>query len=607
MTKEDRFGLTMLEQTLFVARRHQSEEMTFNPASFDAGIEHFRLQLLEGEKYRLLSERNRFKLQSIPAARGLVYDRYGQIIATNLVKFNLAIMPGEIASMSDEERSVYIQKLAKLSGRTIDEINQMIGNNKAGLRYPIVARQGIDYVDGLTLKISTKDMYGVSVNEDFVRFYPYSEHISHILGYLGPLPADDWKDLRELGYQFNDSIGRTGVELQYEAVLRGHNGMNEVGVDSYGRELSVRKISSPQKGADLYTTIDLGLQLKAEELLQKSLVKLEKKRGVVIALDPQNGNVLALVNIPSFNSNQFVQSISPELFDTLTHDENLPLFNRAISGEYPSGSTVKPVVAAAALSENIITKQYTVESIGGIRIGDWFFPDWKPGGHGTTDTRKALAWSVNTFFYSIGGGDNKTFKGLGMEKMIEYYKKFGLGSKTGIDLPGEADGFLPTKEWKEKTKGERWFLGDTYHLAIGQGDLLVTPLQLASMMMVFANRGTLYRPHLVQSVGDNGVLSSIVRDNIISPDHLELVRQGLRDAVRYGSARYLNTLPIEVAGKTGTAQFSTSKLPHSWFVGFAPYENPSIALVILIEEGEKSDYAVHIAKEILQWWYRQQG
>jgi penicillin-binding protein 2 len=267
------------------------------------------------------------------------------------------------------------------------------------------------------------------------------------------------------------------------------------------------------------------------------------------------------------------------------------------------------VISIAALEEKIIDERTSFLSTGGIRIGQWFFPDWKAGGHGITDVRKAIAESVNTFFYYIGGG-YQDFIGLGVEKIVKYAKLFGLGAQSGIDLPGESAGFLPTEEWKEKVKGEAWYIGDTYHMAIGQGDVLVTPLQVANYTAVFANGGKLYRPHLVKEIlsGNDKPIREVetvpVRENFVSNYNMNIVRQGMRQTVTGGSARSLSTLPVTVAGKTGTAQWSSQKANHAWFTGFAPYENPQIIITVLVEEGvEGSTISVPIAKEVLEWYF----
>jgi len=348
--------------------------------------------------------------------------------------------------------------------------------------------------------------------------------------------------------------------------------------------------------------IDVELQKAVEKYLIDELTLIGKKKASVIVMDPNNGEVLTLVSLPAYDSNLFSGGIDKESYAAFAEDPNQPLFFRSLSGEFPSGSTFKPYVATAALAEGIITPVSSFLSTGGLAIGVWFFPDWKVGGHGETNVYKAIAESVNTFFYIIGGGF-ESFTGLGVERITSYASLFGFGAPTGIDLPNEAGGFLPSKEWKEQTKGERWYVGDTYHLAIGQGDLLVTPIQMAVALSVVANGGTKYKPHVTRAV-DNQI---VLPEGVALPDSIrtaiEVVRQGMRQTVTSGSARRLNALPVTSAGKTGTAQIGGTEETHAWFTGFAPYDNPEISVVVLIEEGgEGSSTAVPVAENIFKWW-----
>ena len=332
-----------------------------------------------------------------------------------------------------------------------------------------------------------------------------------------------------------------------------------------------------------------------------------KRTGVdkasVVALDPRDGAVRALISWPSYDANAFVQGIGAEAYKALAEDPAHPLFPRAVSGEFPAGSTFKPFVSYAALNEGVVNEHTSFLSTGGLSVGPWFFPDWKAGGHGV---RKAIAESVNTFFYIVGGGYDAT-TGLGVERITDYARRFGFGQKTGIDLPGEADGFLPSKEWKEKAKGERWFVGDTYHLAIGQGDLLATPLQLAAAGAVIANGGHRVTPHVVEKV-DGTPAQVPMPDGTFETANVTVVRQGMRQAVTSGSARFLNDLKFPVAGKTGTAQPGGDVKTHAWFLGFGPYQDPTLTIVVLLENGgEGSSFAVPIAKDLFAWWFAHRG
>ncbi|MBU1028932.1 penicillin-binding protein 2, partial [Patescibacteria group bacterium] len=406
-----------------------------------------------------------------------------------------------------------------------------------------------------------------------------------------------------------DRIGRTGLEQTYENYLRGTYGRRRIEVDALGRQKTVIAEEDSIPGSSLELAIDSNLQAEVQLILQKKLQAINRQRGSVIVMQPNTGEILAMVNLPSFNNNLFAQGISVKEYTALSEDPNHPLFARSISAALPSGSTFKLVIAAAALAEGLITPRTTFFSSGGLAINNWFFPDWKAGGHGLTNITKALSESVNTFFYIIGGGYENQ-EGLGVDRIIEYARKFGFGQKSGIDLPGEGEGFLPSKEWKETTKGERWYIGDTYHLAIGQGDILVTPLQIAVMTTVFANGGRLIEPHLVNAIisqtGQREEHSTVVlNEQVVSPEIIDQVRLGMRESVLAGSSRALSLLPVTAGAKTGTAQWSSSKNTHAWFTAFAPFDNPEIVITVVVEEGgEGSVTAAPIARDIMDFYFK---
>jgi penicillin-binding protein 2 len=399
-----------------------------------------------------------------------------------------------------------------------------------------------------------------------------------------------------------DDIGKTGIEQSYESMIRGIPGERKVEVDAMGRPRAVVEEHDPVDGSDVRLTIDLALQKVTEAALRKEPDLAHVSRGSAIVMDVKTGALLAAVSWPSYDNNIFTGNVSSTLYSGLLNDPNQPLFPRAWAGQFPSGSVIKPLIASAALQEGVITPNTTVLSTGGIHVGPWFFPDWKAGGHGTVNVRSALAWSVNTFFYYVGGGYD-TFRGLGVGKLSTWMKNFGLGSALGLDIAGEAQGHVPTEDWKLATKGERWYIGDTYNLSIGQGDLLVTPLQIARVTASIANGGTMVVPHFVE--GRNGTPSQVG----INLDALAVVRSGMRDTVVYGSGRRMSSLPFTSAGKTGTAQWRSDKPNHAWYTGFAPYENPEVVVTVLLEEGvEGSSTAVPVAYDIMkEWWNEKQG
>ncbi len=580
------------------------------------------LQIKEGDYYYKMAEGNRIRIKRIDAKRGIIYDRYGRAMVRNKADFLLYLIPADLPK-EDEKKTLILKKIGEILG------DKVLNDTKNALKkidftsmdsyQPLFISDHIAYDQAMKLYLYVDDWPGVVLSNKFRREYlnyvrkdntelePVLS-LSHILGYVGKINS---KELEKFGKEYSpiDYIGKMGIEYFWENELRGQNGKKQIEVDALGKEKKVLNEVEARDGHNLLLSLDLDMQKELEEILKKHLKEIKRGRASAIVMNPNNGEILAMVSLPAYDNNLFARGIKQSDYQKLINEKDKPLFNRSISGEFPSGSTFKPIMAVAALEEHIVSENTTFLSVGGIRIGQWFFPDWLDGGHGRVNIRKAIAWSVNTYFYYIGGG-YKDFQGLGVDRIVKYAKLFGLGSQTGIDLAGEADGFVPSREWKEKVKKERWYIGDTYHLSIGQGDLLVTPLQVVNYISVFANGGSLYRPHLVQKIlSDNDkVIKEIsvkpVREKFLNPYNVEVIKKGMRDTVLYGSARRLNTLPISSAGKTGTAQWSSKKDPHAWYVGFAPYEKPKISFAILIEEGgEGSSVCVPVAYDFLNWYY----
>jgi len=571
----------------------------------------FYLQIAQGEKYKEWSETNRIRQIPIIAERGIIFDRNQKPLVENIPDFYLAINPNDLPKDLSEKMDI-IQEISKIIDVPPENIEEQLSLFSSYNYKTIPIKTNITYDQAIKLEILNNTYPAIQVEAGIGRKYQIPQSLSHVIGFLRKAGTDDLKN--NPGYLPTDDIGKDGIEYQYEKILRGTYGKKQIEVDATGHQTAILAQESPVAGNNIILSIDADLQAKSEEVLKKHMKASGTSRGVIIISDVNTGEILTMINEPDFDNNIFSGGLSYGDYGKLISNPDKPMINRAISGIYPSGSTVKPIIAAAALEEGIIKESTSFLSTGGIRVNDWFFPDWKAGGHGTTNVRKALAESVNTFFYIIGGGLlDSTFKnfsltGLGVEKIVEYAKKFGLANKLGIDLPGEGTGFLPSKEWKEKTKNEVWYIGDTYHLAIGQGDLTVTPLQVNAWTSFFANGGKLYKPHILKTIMNendtvNTIEPQILNENIISPENINIVRQGLRDGVTYGSSRALSTLNFTVAGKTGTAQWGTNKKDHAWFTGFAPFEKPEIAITVLVEEaGEGSSISVPIAKEIL-WWY----
>lgn len=567
-------------------------------------IQSFLLQIVGGEKYFALAENNRIKTEYDKAHRGVIFDRNGKVLVNNLFGFSVSLLPNDLPKDASRQAAV-LDKLAAIINVPAKEMAERLKGAPQNSYQPIPLRAGIPYDAGMQIKLLVEELPGVELNVDAWRQYPITESLSHILGYVGKIDATEYEKLSD-AYLLDDNIGKTGLEKQYEAYLKGVHGEKRIEVDALGREKKIVSESGAVPGDNIVLAIDADLQEKVYAVLKD---KIPTGRAAVIISNPQTGEILSLVDFPSFDDNLFTGGINTDEYAKLLSDPNNPLFARSIFGEYPSGSTVKPVYASGALQEKIITKDTKVLSTGGISVGQWQFPDWKAGGHGTVTVITAIANSVNTFFYYIGGGYGD-FKGLGLDLMIKYLKMFGLGSPTGIDLPGERSGFVPDAKWKKDVKKEIWYIGDTYHLAIGQGDLLVTPMQVQGYLTAVANGGKLFEPRIAMGLAHpdgskEAFPPKLIREVAVDAGNLAIVREGMRQTVVAGSARSLNSLPVAVAGKTGTAQWNSAKANHAWFIGFAPYDKPNFAITVLVEEGgEGSSISVPIARDIMQWWFK---
>lgn len=567
------------------------------------------LQGFQGNELLRQAEGNRLREQRVTAARGVFFDSNGLKLVKNIPDFSVVIIPRDLPRQ-DDELTYTIQAIADHTKIPVEEVTQLVEN--APISQPSVTLlEHLEYNTAIQLMVDLQSVAGVRVETGFRRSYTDGVTWSALLGYMGKVNTDEWKELlaQQRDYSFDAVIGKTGLESTYEEILKGTDGKRVTEVNAQGKEQSVISSVSPIPGKNIILSIDSGLQHIAQTSLDEMIKEKNSPGGAAVAMDVNTGEILALATSPTFDHEWFARGITQDEYSQLATDEHNPLFNRAIAGEYPSGSTFKPVVAAAGLAEQVITPTSTVQSVGGIDINGSFFPDWRAGGHGTTDVRKALADSVNTFFYLLGGGDNKTTTGLGVDRIVEYAKKFGLAQVLQIDLPGEQTGFLPSKAWKEEVKNELWYIGDTYHLAIGQGDILVTPLQVASYTATIANGGTVWKPHIAQTiVSQDGterteVAPEALASDVIQDEYLRVVREGMRQAVTGGSARALSGLAWPVAAKTGTAQHGGSDIPHSWLTVFGPYDDPSIVVTVIVEEGgEGTEAALPVARDMLNYY-----
>lgn len=602
----------------------------------------WRLQIVQGEEYRLQADENRFRVVSIETPRGIIYDRKGKALVWNVPRFTVTIMPAYLPE-DDAEREAVFSRLSSLldipvSGEVAARglydpplgIKEMVEQGGDTPFKPIPIKQGIDRDTAFIIEEEHLDLPGVHLQIEPLRQYPIGALISKLIGYVGHIPSELIEEYADRGYDpSSDKVGLTGVELTFEEELRGHKGSRYIEVDVAGREVrTVGESHPPQPGHSLILTIDLDLQQAMAEALQRGMESAGSKSGVAIAMDPRTGEILGMVSLPSYDNNLFSGGISPEDYRKLESDPHCPLVNQAISGQYPPGSTVKIVYAAAALEEGIVDKRTRLDCPGILWLPNKYFPDdpemaqpfycWiheYGRGHGPVNVVEGLAHSCDIFFYKVGGGF-RDFEGLGLERLAHYAHLFGLGEETGISLPGENGGLVPSAKWKRINYAESWTTGDTYNISIGQGFISVTPLQMLNAAAAVANGGTLYRPKVVYRVVDaqDNVVQpftpEVIRRVPVSEENLALVRQGMRAAVEWGTASRANLSQVAVAGKTGSAEYPGPRdeeghLPtHAWCVTFAPYEDPEIALVVFVHGGTSgSKVAVPIAADILRYYF----
>ncbi len=573
----------------------------------------FYLQIVFGTANEKLAEGNRIRPRVIEASRGEIYDSNGVWLARNKPDYSLSIYPSDLPKKT-ADREDMLKKISETTGVGYNDLKKSIQEKGNYFLDSVVIKEHLSHDEALLMEEKIAGFPAISISLSSSREYVRLPGIGHILGYTGMVSENDIKSNKN--YLLSDKVGKTGVEKSHEIELRGTHGVEQIEVDSAGNILRVLVKEgniNPISGNNLTLYIDRELQNKTSEALlagmanARTMTKNEINSGVVIVMDVRNGGILSMVSLPDYDNNLFSTKISDTDYNNLVNNKTEPLFDRAIKGTYPPGSIVKIIMATAGLAEGTIAKNTSFDTPPNITIGDYIFPDWKD--HGNTNVVRAIAESNNVFFYSVGGGFDK-IKGIGIDKTKKWWELFGLGSPTGIDLPSESSGLLPDPDWKQRVIKEPWYIGDTYHVSIGQGDLLVTPLQMVRATAAIANGGKLLRPQLVKKITDsNGVVIKensvdIQREGFASPEVIETVQQGMRMAVTAGSARALQELPVSSAGKTGTAQFLNNQKTHAWFEAYAPYENPQIAVVVLIEGGGGgNETALPVAKEILNYYF----
>jgi penicillin-binding protein 2 len=575
------------------------------------------LQVIRGDEFKQRAEINALREVPLPAARGLILDRNGQPLVQNSAQFSAAIVPGDLPARG--ETAVY-QLVSRVTGVPVDEVATKVqdSSENQGEYSPAVIKENIDRDAALQLMELVPHAPGLKVIVEPSRRYLTGSLLSHVLGYVGPISAEEHAALIDEGYLLQDFLGKTGVESTYESALRGKPGKKLIEVDSAGRELKTVSERKPIDGSNLVLSIDLDLQRKATEVVNEFAAGSDNAAAAV--MDVKTGELLAMVSLPTFDNNVFSSPITDQDLAALVDSPGKPLVNHLIAERYPPGSTFKTIVGAGALQEQVAAPWTTITSRGYITVENEFdpnvvyvYPDWAP--LGALDFYGGVAMSSNVYFYYLAGGkSDEGFHGLGEGRVADYARAFGFGQPTGIDLPGESPGLVPDAPWKEQEIGEPWTLGDTYNFGIGQGYVAATPLQVLSAISAVANGGELLTPHVVKEYQDNhgNVLQStdrVLRNNVpVSTENLGTLRAAMRQSVTAGVAKKAAIGGVEVAGKTGTAEFgprlSNGKYAtHGWFVGFAPYNDPQIAIVVFVQRGSGGDDASPAAAKILDYYF----
>jgi penicillin-binding protein 2 len=565
------------------------------------GLRLWQLQVRDGLYYQDLARDNRTRSIMLEPARGLLYDRNGELLANNIPSFQLYVSLEDI-----QNREALIARLPEFVDIDRQEVADKL--SKKNRRGRIKIKAGITLKEVALIESHRLDLPGVVIQPEYQRHYPLGTSASHVLGYVGEISESQLKDPEFSDLQQGRIIGQYGVERTFDAYLLGEPGEEIIEVDALGypkRSLSVQR---PLAGNDLYLTLDIRLQRLAEDLLGE-------EAGAIVALDPWNGDVLALASKPGFNPNDVSGGISARDWQQFIQDTRHPLTNRAIQGQYPPGSVFKIIMAAALLETQTLSAQESISCHGTFPFGKRIFRDWRAGGHGQVDLTKALAESCDVYFYKAGNQ-------LGIDTIATYARLFGLGEKTGITLPSERSGLVPSSEWKRKAKREPWYPGETISISIGQGFLTVTPIQMAKVAAIVATNGRVVQPRLFKAsrLRRTGNLKeepgTSIQQLAIPPITFAHIKEGLAAVVTKGTAQRAKSDRVSIAGKTGTAQVVALKpdgdkdknkelqkefRDHAWFVAFAPLEHPKIAVAVLVEHmGHGGSASAPLAKTLIE-------
>lgn len=578
--------------------------------TFALGLRLYQLQLVNHEHFQTLSDKNRMQLQSIAPIRGLIYDRNGVLLADNQPVFSVAIVPELIGDLDDALGKV--QSIISISPEQIKRFKKRLRRSRRPFQ-SVILKSKLSEQEIARMEVRRHELTGVKVQAELARHYPQGEINAHAIGYVGRINEQELSRVDEQNYSATNYIGKLGVERFYESELHGTVGYQTVETNASNRILRVLDSVDPIPGRDLTLHMDARLQAKAVELLGA-------RRGAIVVIEPDTGGILALVSTPSFDPNLFVTGIDVKSYAALRDSLDLPLFNRALKGQYPPGSTIKPIVGLGGLDSGITDRQYSIWDDGKYQLknDERIYRDWKREGHGRIDLQDAIAQSCDTYFYGLA------FK-MGVDQMSKYFGYFGLGQNAALDISEARTGILPTREWKRALRGRVWYPGDSLNMGIGQGFMLATPLQLATAVSVIANRGHWIAPRLLKSV--SGDLDSVRRRSvdlgdveIKNPEDWDYIVSAMTKVMhgKRGTARSSGRrAKYRMAGKTGTAQVVGIKQgekydaealkerhrDHALFVGFAPVDEPQIAVAIVVENGGGgSSSAAPLARKIFDEW-----
>lgn len=553
----------------------------------------FYLQIIKGDEYKTIAESNRLRTIKVPAPRGIIYDRNNKPLVKNIPSYDVSLVREEMKDPEALEALCNILGLdpAAVKGRLDSAVNPF---------EPIKVKENISWEEVAKIEARRLDFPGVQIDVETGREYIYGSVASHVVGYLGRLTpkqakSPDFSDVPKSAF-----IGQWGIEKIYDKYLRGVAGGRIIEVDAIGREVRAFGEKEPVKGNDIKLTIDIDLQVKAEELLKN-------KAGAVVALDTNTGDILVLASAPAFDPNLFARGIKYEDWEAVINDPKKPLLNRALQSQYPPGSTFKIITAIAGREQGILTDETKVVCRGGLYLGSHLFKCWRNKGHGVVAFKRAVVESCDVFFYEAG-------RKIGIDKIADYASAFGLGEPAGINLADEKSGIVPSTAWKYKIKKEQWYMGETLNTAIGQGYVSATPAQMARLISAVANNGKLYKLNLIK---ETGATPQVVREVHLKPETFEAVRNALAGVVAGpgGTGYMARSSIVNIAGKTGTAQVVSEKKggkkptgdyrDHAWFVAYAPAEDPQIAMSVFVEHGGHGGSAsAPIAKAVIEEYYK---